>query len=107
MNKPDLNDNIYLKEVWGNAVKNMNNVPLKVCNGNNEFVSIGVCQEAELIEDADGLKLRCVGLIFYGGTNENVELVDGVIKDMLVTGIGIATEYKRNRARRKFRIKLR
>jgi len=54
VDKPDLNGVIYSKDAIKNAYKNVKNVPIEIPNDKGKFLPIGVCQEAELIEDEKG-----------------------------------------------------
>lgn len=60
VDKLDLNSVIYSKDAIKNAYKNVKNVP------------IDVCQEAELIEDENGMHIKGIGIIWHGGTEETV-----------------------------------
>lgn len=92
VDKPDLNGVIYSKEAIRNAYKNVKNIPIEIPNNNGEFFPIGVAQEVELIEDEDGMHITGVGLVWYGGTEESVEIEDGKVTSFKVNGIGIAKE---------------
>lgn len=92
VDKPDLNGVIYSKEAIRNAYKNVKNIPIEIPNNNGEFFPIGVAQEVELIEDEDGIHITGVGLVWYGGTEESVEIEDGKVTSFKVNGIGIAKE---------------
>lgn len=92
VDKPDLNGVIYSKEAIRNAYKNVKNIPIEIPNNNGEFFPIGVAQEVELIEDEDGMHITGVGLVWYGGTEESVEIEDGEVTSFKVNGIGIAKE---------------
>lgn len=90
VDKPDLNGVIYSKEAISNAYKNVKDVPIKMPCSDGQFLPIGVAQEVELIEDEDGMNIIGVGLIWHGGTEESVEMVDGKVTSFHVSGIGIA-----------------
>lgn len=92
VDKPDLNGVIYSKEAIRNAYKNVKNIPIEIQNNDGEFVPIGVTQEVELIEDENGMYITGVGLVWYGGTKESVEMKDGQVTSFTVNGIGIAKE---------------
>ena len=92
VDKPDLNGVIYSKDAIKNAYKNVKNVPIEIPNDKGKFLPIGVCQEAELIEDENGMYITGVGLVWHGGTEESVEMVDGKVTSFHVCGIGIAKE---------------
>lgn len=72
VDKPDLNGVIYSKDAIKNAYKNVKNVPIEIPNDKGELLPIGVCQEAELIEDENGMHIKGIGIIWHGGTEETV-----------------------------------
>lgn len=92
VDKPDLNGVIYSKEAIRNAYKNVKDIPIEMPNNDGEFFPIGVAQEVELIEDKNGMYITGVGLVWYGGTDESVEIKDGKVTSFKVNGIGIAKE---------------
>lgn len=92
VDKPDLNGFIYSKEAIRNAYKNIKNIPIEIPNNDGEFLPIGVAQEVELIEDEDSMYVTGVGLIWHGDTEENVEMVDGKVTSLHVSGIGISKD---------------
>ena len=92
VDKPDLNGVVYSKEAIRNAYKNVKDAPIEMPNNDGEFFPIGVVQEAELIEDEDGMYIKCVGLVWHGGTEESIEIKDGKVTSFKVNGIGIAKE---------------
>lgn len=92
VDKPDLNGVIYSKDAIKNAYKNVKNVPIEISNDKGKFLPIGVCQEAELIEDENGMHIKGVGVIWHGGTEENVGIENNKVTSFNVTGIGFAKE---------------
>lgn len=92
VDKPDLNGVIYAKEAIRNAYKNVNGIPIEMPNNDGRFFPIGVAQEVELIEDENNMYITGVGIIWHGGTEESVEIVDGKVTSFHVNGIGIAKE---------------
>lgn len=92
VDKPDLNGVIYSKEAIRNAYKNVKNIPIEIPCNDGRFLPIGVAQEVELIEDKNGMYITGVGLVWHGGTEESVEMVDGKVTSFHVSGIGIAKE---------------
>lgn len=91
VDKPDLNGVIYSKEAIRNAY-NVKGIPIKMLCNDGQFLPIGVVQEVELIEDKNGMYITGVGLVWHGGTDENVEIKDGKVTSFKVNGIGIAKE---------------
>ena len=92
VDKPDLNGVIYSKEAIRNAYKNVKGIPIEIPCSDGQFLSIGVAQEVEFIEDKDGMYITGVGLVWHGGTEESVEMVDGKVTSFRVSGIGISKD---------------
>ena len=92
VDKPDLNGNIYTEDAIKNAYKNVKNIPIEIPNDKGQFLPIGVCQEAELIEDENGIYIKGVGIIWHGGTEEKVGIENNKVTGFSVTGIGFAKE---------------
>lgn len=92
IDKPDLNGVIYSKEAIRNAYKNVKNIPIEIPNNDGELFPIGVAQEVELIEDKNGMYITGVGLVWHGGTEESVEMVNNKVTNFHVSGIGISKD---------------
>lgn len=92
VDKPDLNGVIYSKEAIRNAYKNVKDIPIEIPCHDDQFFSIVVAQEVELIEDENGMYITGVGLVWHDGTEESVEIEDGKVTSFKVNGIGIAKE---------------
>lgn len=88
VDRPDLNGIIYTKEAIKNAFKNVKDVPIGIYNDEGYFIPIGVSQEVELIGNENNFFVRGIGLVFYGGTGESVEIEDGKVTQMNITAIG-------------------
>ena len=43
-------------------------------------------------EDNGSLRIKGVGIIFHGGTNESVEMTSGVVTGLNISAIGFTTE---------------
>lgn len=92
VDKPDLNGVIYSKEAIRNAYKSVKDVPIEIPCNDGEFFPIGVAQEVELIEDKNDMYITGVGLVWHGGTEESVEMIDGKVTSFHVSGIEIAKD---------------
>lgn len=92
VDKPDLNGVIYSEEAIRNAYKNVKDIPIGIPCNDGWFLPIGVAQEVELIEDENGMYITGVGLVWHGGTEESVEMVDGKVTSFHVSGIGISKD---------------
>ena len=89
---PDLNGVIYSKEAIRNAYKNVKDVPIEIPCSEGQFLPIGVAHEVELIEDEDGMYIIGVGLVWHGGTEGSVEMVNCKVTSFHVSGIGISKD---------------
>lgn len=92
VDKPDLNGFIYSEEAIRNAYKNVKNIQIEIPCSDGQFLPSGVAQEVELIEDENGMYITGVGLVWHGGTDESVEMVNDKVKSFHVRGVGIAKE---------------
>lgn len=92
VDKPDLNGVIYSKKAIRKAYKNVKDIPIEIPCSDGQFFPIGVAQEVELIEDENGMCITGVGLIWHGGTEESVEIVDDKVTSFHVSGIGISKD---------------
>ena len=92
VDKPDLNGVVYSKEAIRNVYKNVKDIPIEMPNNDGELFPIGVAQEVELIEDENGMYITGVGIIWHGGTEESVEIVDDKVTSFHVSGIGISKD---------------
>lgn len=92
VDKPDFNGVIYSKEAIRNAYKNVKDIPIEIPCSDYQFLPIGVAQEVELIEDEKGIYITGVGLVWHGGTEESVEMVNDKVTSFHVRGVGIAKE---------------
>lgn len=75
-----------------NAYKNVKDIPIEIPCNDGWFLPIGVAQEVELIEDENGMYITGVGLVWHGGTEESVEMVEGKVTSFHVSGIGISKD---------------
>lgn len=92
VDKLDLNGVIYSEEAIRNAYKNVKDIPIEIPCNDGRFLPIGVAQEVELIEDENGMYITGVGLVWHGGTEEGVEMVDGKVTSFHVSGIGFSKD---------------
>lgn len=87
----DRNGYIYTKEVWEEAVKKAANIPtpIEIINDDGTRTAVGVTQDIKLVKDGDKNIIEVSGVLFYGGTSENVEFTKEVITNVTLNGIGI------------------
>ena len=89
--QPDKNGYVYSKEVWEEAVKKAADIPtpIEIINDDGTRTALGVTQDIKLVKDEDQNIIKVYGILFYGGTSENVEFTKDVITNMTLNGIGI------------------
>lgn len=92
IDRPDLNGVIYSREAVKNAYKNVKDIPIEIPNNNGQFFPIGVMQEVELFENGKDMYIKGIGVVWHGGTDENVEIKDGKVTSFRINGIGIAKD---------------
>lgn len=87
----DRNGYIYTKEVWEEAVKKAADIPtpIEIINDDGTRITVGVTQDIKLVKDGDEDIIKISGILFYGGTSENVEFTKDVITNVTLNGIGI------------------
>ena len=87
--QPDRNGYVYSKDAWKEAVKNAVGVPIEIINDDGTRTVLGVTQDIKLVKDGDEDIIKISGILFYGGTSENVEFTKDVITNVTLNGIGI------------------
>lgn len=95
VNEPDGNGIVYTEEVIKKACEKAGSKPIMQYNGNSHekcgFPSIPARQVIGVVDKAeyrDG-KILVEGRAFYGGTEEQVDIKDGKVVSMSITGFGI------------------
>lgn len=88
-NQPDKNGYVYTKESWEKAIKNAVDTPIEIIHDDGTRTAVGVTQDIKLVKDGDEDIIKVSGILFYGGTSENVEFTKDVIANVTLNGIGI------------------
>lgn len=88
---PDKNGYVYSKESWEEAVKKAADIPtpIEIINDNGTRTAVGVTQDIKLVKDGDEDVIKVSGILFYGGTSENVEFTKEVITNVTLNRIEI------------------
>ena len=63
--------------------------PIEIINDDGTRTALGVTQDIKLVKDGDGDIIKISGILFYGGTSENVKFTKDVITNVTLNGIGI------------------
>lgn len=87
--QPDKNGYVYTKESWEEAVKNAVDTPIEIINDDGTRTVVGVAQDVKLIKNGDQDIIKVSGMLFYGGTSEDVKFTKEVITNVTLNGIGI------------------
>lgn len=87
VDEPDDNGNIYTEEAIIEACKNASGQPIEQYNEKGESVAVGV---ANKVEYSNGF-IWVEGRVWHGGTSEIVDIIDGKVTSMRITGLGIGT----------------
>lgn len=89
--QPDKNGYVYTKESWKEAVKKAADIPtpIEIINDDGTWTAVGVTQDIKLVRDGDEDIIKVSGILFYGGTFENVKFTKDVITNVTLNGIGI------------------
>lgn len=91
INEPNSNGVMYTRDAVIKAYEEARNrVLIEFSNVEGEFVPIGIAQELELIEEDGNMYVTGCGLIYHGGTEENVEMENNTVGMFSITGIGVA-----------------
>lgn len=87
--QPDKNGYVYTKESWEETVKNAVDTPIEIINDDGTRTVVGVAQDVKLIKNGDQDIIKVSGMLFYGGTSEDVKFTKEVITNVTLNGIGI------------------
>lgn len=87
--QPDKNGYAYSKECWKEAVKNAVGIPIEIVHDDDTRTVAGVAQDVRLVKDGEDDIIKVSGMLFYGGTSENVEFTKDMITNVTLNGIGI------------------
>lgn len=87
IDKPDGNGVMFDVYAIKKACENANGSPIEVEDSDGNFKPIGVASKVTFIEDGGYI---CVeGSVWSGGTCEQVDIIDNMVKDMTITSFGI------------------
>lgn len=89
--RPDKNGYVYIKEVCEETVKKAADIPtpIEIINDDGTRIAVGITQDIKLVKHGDEDIIKVSGILFYGGTSENVEFTKDVITNVTLNGIGI------------------
>lgn len=82
---------IFIQKSLEEAVKKAADIPtpIEIINDDGTQIAVGVTQDMKLVKDGDEDIIKVSGILFYGGTSENVEFTKDVITNVTLNGIGI------------------
>ncbi len=87
---PDNNGVIYSKEAWMKALENADNLPIEIIHNDGTSTVVGVTGKANLVNVSDNeASMSIRGVLFHGGTSEQIEFQDGIVKSLQIISVGI------------------
>lgn len=90
IDKPDVNGVIYSEDAIKKACIDANLRPIEMKNTEGRFVSIGVTNNVEFLEDEKCIKVD--GVIYGGGTREEADMVNNIVNKMRITSFGFSSK---------------
>lgn len=92
IDKPDRNGVTYSREALMNGFKDCMGLPLMLIKDDGSWVNIGTTRDIQYHTSVDGDFVMVNAVLWHGGTSEDVKRVHGVVRQMIITNIGIATD---------------
>ena len=92
--KPDNNGAIYTREAVEKALCTYASRPILVIDnsGNKSVIGVTSNKNAKLFLEDSKYKIVVDGIINYGGSSENCEVENKIIKDFTITSVGICKD---------------
>ena len=92
--KPDNNGAIYTREAVEKALCTYASRPILVIDnsGNKSVIGVTSNKNAKLLLEDSKYKIVVDGIIKYGGSSENCEIENKIIKDFTITSVGICKD---------------
>ena len=92
--KPDKNGVIYTRKAVEKALCTYASRPILVIDnsGNKSVIGITSNKNAKLLLENSKYKIIVDGIIKYGGSSENCEIENKIVKDFTITSVGICKD---------------
>lgn len=88
IDEPDGNFVVYKKEAVKKAVlESASGLPITF-----ERIPIGIANDLRFVEENGRCYIEGTGFIFYGGTEERVDIENKIVNSMNIVGVGISDE---------------
>lgn len=87
INKPDGNCVMYDVNAIKKACENATGSPFEVEDSDGKFKPVGVASKVNFIEDGGYIYVE--GSVWSGGTCEQVDIIDRMVKGMTITSFGL------------------
>lgn len=88
-NAPDCNGVVYTKESWEEAIKSAKGMPIEIINNDGTSTVIGISENITLKCDDNNGTIRVDGMLWHGGTSEEVVFTEDKITNVIIKGVGI------------------
>ena len=92
IDKPDGNDVSYSRDALMDGFKDCKGAPLVVVKDDGSQACIGTTRGVQYHTSADGDFVMVNAILWHGGTSEDVKMDCGVVYQMNIESIGIATD---------------
>lgn len=90
-NKPDMNGNLYTREVWEKAISECEvGLPIEVIQNDGTSIIVGITNKIEIEENGDSGTIIVNGILRHGGTCEVANIEDKIIKSIELQSVGIS-----------------
>ena len=92
--KPDKNGVIYTRKAVEKALCTYASRPILVIDdsGNQSIIGVTSNKNAKLLLEDNKYKIVVDGIIKYGGSSENCEIENKIVKDFTITSVGICKD---------------
>ena len=92
--KPDKNGVIYTRKAVEKALCTYASRPILVIDdsGNQSIIGVTSNKNAKLLLENSKYKIVVDGIIKYGGSSENCEIENKIVKDFTITSVGICKD---------------
>lgn len=92
IDKPDGNGVTYSREALVNGFKDCKGAPLVIVKDDGSWVNIGTTRDIQYHTSVDGDFVVVNAVLWNGGTCEDVKMDNGVVYQMNIESVGIATD---------------
>jgi hypothetical protein len=90
INNVDENGVVYLEGSFERACENASGQPIEIINNDGSSTVVGIAQQVKYVKDQEnGDYILVDGMIYHGGTSEQVSIDKRMVSDVRLTSFGI------------------